>query len=87
MRTHAMAANTARAPAEALWRSLQLPIEAIYRLHLSDHPDPIVNSSFKLGTAAQECLRAVFFPVQWPNGTTDFDRPLGRSGSTLSPAP
>ncbi|OSD02387.1 CoA-transferase family III [Trametes coccinea BRFM310] len=48
--------SAARAPAEALWRSLRLPAEALTRLHLTERPDPAVNSSFKLGTAAQTAI-------------------------------
>ncbi|KAI0823159.1 CoA-transferase family III [Trametes gibbosa] len=44
------------APAETLWRSLRLPVDAISRLRLSEQPDPVVNSSFKLGTAAQTVI-------------------------------
>lgn len=41
-------------PAAALWRALDLPITFLQRnLTLSERPDPSVNSSFKLGTAAQ----------------------------------
>ncbi|EMD39673.1 hypothetical protein CERSUDRAFT_121892 [Gelatoporia subvermispora B] len=42
--------------AESLWKCLQLPEQALSRLHLSEHPDPAVNSSFKLGTAAQTSI-------------------------------
>ncbi|KAI0718214.1 CoA-transferase family III [Cerioporus squamosus] len=48
--------QTVRAPAEALWRHLRLPTEALSRLQLSEEPDPIVDSSFKLGTAAQTSI-------------------------------
>ncbi|RPD56143.1 CoA-transferase family III [Lentinus tigrinus ALCF2SS1-7] len=48
--------QTVRAPADALWRSLRLPEEVLSRLRLSEHPDPIVDSSFKLGTAAQTSI-------------------------------
>ncbi|PIL35193.1 hypothetical protein GSI_02983 [Ganoderma sinense ZZ0214-1] len=48
--------STARAPAEALWRSLALPVEAVSRLQLTPHPDPVVDSSFKIGTAAQTAI-------------------------------
>ncbi|TBU46267.1 CoA-transferase family III [Dichomitus squalens] len=48
--------NAARAPAEALWRSLRLPAEAVSRLELTPHPDPAVDSTFKLATAAQTSI-------------------------------
>ncbi len=50
--------NAARAPAEALWPSLALPVEAVSRLQLTPQPDPAVDSTFKLGTAAQVCPSA-----------------------------
>ncbi|KDQ62162.1 hypothetical protein JAAARDRAFT_121978 [Jaapia argillacea MUCL 33604] len=40
-------------PAQRLWTSLSLPREPLDRLHLSSTPDPAIDSSFKLGTAAQ----------------------------------
>ncbi|KAL1950037.1 hypothetical protein VTO73DRAFT_5159 [Trametes versicolor] len=48
--------SAVRAPAEALWRSLRLPADAISRLRLTEQPDPVVNSSFLLGTAAQTAI-------------------------------
>ena len=39
--------------AKALWDALVLPSAYISHLKLSKKPDPAVNSSFKLGTAAQ----------------------------------
>ncbi|KAI0754607.1 CoA-transferase family III [Daedaleopsis nitida] len=47
---------TIKQPAEALWRSLHLPTEVLAHLRLSDKPDPIVDSSFKIGTAAQTAI-------------------------------
>ncbi|KAH9892014.1 CoA-transferase family III [Cubamyces lactineus] len=44
-----------RAP-ETLWRSLNLSTELLPRLRLSEQPDPAVNSSFRLGTAAQTSI-------------------------------
>ena len=44
-----------RAPASVLWRSFDLPVEFLSHLHLSEQPDPAVDSSFKIGTAAQVC--------------------------------
>ncbi|CDO73975.1 hypothetical protein BN946_scf185043.g24 [Trametes cinnabarina] len=44
------------APAKALWQSLGLHAEAPTRLRLTDHPDPAVNSSFNIGTAAQSAI-------------------------------
>jgi hypothetical protein len=40
-------------PAKAVWVRLGLPPDDIENLWLSEAPDPSVNSSFKLGTAAQ----------------------------------
>ncbi|KAI0683087.1 CoA-transferase family III [Earliella scabrosa] len=48
--------NTVKQPTQTLWQSLDLPVEALSRLELSEHPDPAVNSSFKLGTAAQTAI-------------------------------
>ncbi|KAI0373808.1 CoA-transferase family III [Pilatotrama ljubarskyi] len=48
--------TTVRAPAAALWQSLRLPADAISRLRLTEQPDPAVNSSFRLGTAAQTAI-------------------------------
>ncbi|TFK93320.1 CoA-transferase family III, partial [Polyporus arcularius HHB13444] len=48
--------QTVRTPAEELWRYLRLPGDAISRLQLSEDPDPIVDSSFKIGTAAQTSI-------------------------------
>ena len=39
--------------AEALWKSADLPASKLSRLHISPQPDPAVDSSFLLGTAAQ----------------------------------
>ena len=39
--------------ARALWVSAGLPERFLQHLHLSESADPSVNSSFKLGTAAQ----------------------------------
>ncbi|KAI0762004.1 CoA-transferase family III domain-containing protein [Trametes elegans] len=47
-----MAVNSA----QAIWRSLQLPGDAISRLRLTEQPDPAVNSSFRIGTAAQTAI-------------------------------
>ncbi|OSX61155.1 hypothetical protein POSPLADRAFT_1146724 [Postia placenta MAD-698-R-SB12] len=44
------------APASELWKALDLPTEVLSHLHLSPVPDPAVNSSFKLGTAAQTAI-------------------------------
>ncbi|KAI0785118.1 CoA-transferase family III domain-containing protein [Abortiporus biennis] len=43
-------------PATKLWRSLHLPLEFLEYLHLTENPDPAVNSSFKLGTTAQTSI-------------------------------
>lgn len=53
-----MAVNVAssKVHAERLWESLNLPREALSRLHLSENPDPAVNSSFRLGTVAQTVI-------------------------------
>ncbi|KAI0629828.1 CoA-transferase family III [Trametes polyzona] len=48
--------SAVRAPAEALWRSLRLPPESISSLQLTEDPDPVVNSSFRIGTAAQTAI-------------------------------
>lgn len=46
-------------PAEQLWLKSGLPAEFLSHLKLSDDPDGVVNSSFKLGSAAQVCLLSV----------------------------
>lgn len=40
-------------PARNIWEANGLPAEAISLLHLSVDADPAVDSSFRLGTAAQ----------------------------------
>jgi hypothetical protein len=45
-------------PAKAVWVRVGLPPDDIENLWLSEAPDPSVNSSFKLGTAAQVCPRS-----------------------------
>ena len=47
------ATMNSKAAAEALWKYHGLPVSWFPRLRLSEAPDPAVNSSFKLGTAAQ----------------------------------
>ena len=44
------------APAKSLWIANGFPAGDLSQLHLSDEPDPAVNSSFKLGTAAQASI-------------------------------
>ncbi|KAI8986178.1 CoA-transferase family III [Trametes punicea] len=51
-----MTTTAVRAPAEALWKSLRLPLDALHHLRLGDHPDPSVDSSFRIGTAAQTAI-------------------------------
>lgn len=41
------------AAAKQLWDSLGLPADVLSHLHLTSDPDPAVDSSFKIGTAAQ----------------------------------
>lgn len=48
--------HLSKVPAERLWQSLDLPREALSRLHLTENPDPAVNSSFRLGTVAQTVI-------------------------------
>ncbi|KAH9956326.1 CoA-transferase family III domain-containing protein [Lactifluus volemus] len=43
-------------PAKAVWVRVGLPPDDIENLWLSEAPDPSVNSSFKLGTAAQSSI-------------------------------
>ena len=42
-------------PAKTVWVRLGLPPDDLENLWLTEVPDPSVNSSFKLGTAAQVC--------------------------------
>jgi hypothetical protein len=42
-----------QSPAAKLWLALDLPESSLSYLTLSDHPDPAINSIFKLGTASQ----------------------------------
>ncbi|KAH9836210.1 CoA-transferase family III [Rhodofomes roseus] len=44
------------APARSIWEGNGLPAQALSSLRLSRNPDPAVNSSFKLGTAAQTVI-------------------------------
>ncbi|KAI0315815.1 CoA-transferase family III domain-containing protein [Amylostereum chailletii] len=48
--------DTAASFARNIWASHGLPLSLLDRLHLSEHPDPTVNSHFKLGTAAQTSI-------------------------------
>jgi hypothetical protein len=45
-------------PAKTVWVRLGLPPDDLENLRLTEAPDPSVNSSFKLGTAAQVCTTA-----------------------------
>ncbi|KAJ7580224.1 CoA-transferase family III domain-containing protein [Mycena floridula] len=45
-----------KGPARKLWLSAGLPEDALEHLHLSKDPDPVLNSSFRLGTAAQTAI-------------------------------
>lgn len=49
-----------RAAAVNLWKSLGLAEDILSRLSLSADPDPAVNSSFRLGTAAQVRERYIY---------------------------
>ncbi|KAG5635570.1 hypothetical protein H0H81_010774 [Sphagnurus paluster] len=51
---------TAHATAASIWRSLNLPASALTQLHLPPSPDPdaAINSSFRLGAAAQASIGA-----------------------------
>lgn len=42
--------------ARSLWLASGLPSDVLSRLKLSDKPDPSVDSSFRIGTAAQVSL-------------------------------
>ena len=42
--------------AKSIWVRLGLPPDDIENLRLTEAPDPFVNSSFKLGGAAQVCI-------------------------------
>ncbi|OCH83720.1 CoA-transferase family III [Obba rivulosa] len=48
--------STTLAAAEGLWTGLQLPHGALSRLLPSEYSDPSVDSSFRLGTAAQAAI-------------------------------
>ncbi|KAL5501625.1 hypothetical protein ACEPAH_8885 [Sanghuangporus vaninii] len=53
-------------PARKIWEESGLPVHFLDDLNLNDNPDPVVNSSFKLGTVAQNAiglsaLAAVYF--------------------------
>ncbi len=76
--------QTVRAPAEELWRYLRLPGDAISRLQLSEDPDPIVDSSFKISTAAQVCLLTTLAWTEAEPKVSDLDRFGGSSGSSSS---
>ena len=52
----ASSVHPSKRPAKNLWQSLDLPPESLSRLHLTENPDPAVNSSFKLGTVAQTVI-------------------------------
>ncbi len=47
-------------PAKTVWVRLGLPPDDLENLWLTEVPDPSVNSSFKLGTAAQVCVHYTF---------------------------
>jgi hypothetical protein len=44
-------------PAKSVWLRQGLPPDDLQNLYLTEAPDPSVDSSFKLGTAAQVLLR------------------------------
>ncbi|KAJ7163309.1 CoA-transferase family III domain-containing protein [Mycena filopes] len=46
----------ANSVAQSLWLGHGLPPSFLSRLNLSSHPDPAINSSFKLGTIAQSSI-------------------------------
>jgi hypothetical protein len=56
-------------PAKTVWVRLGLPPDDLENLRLTEVPDPSVNSSFKLGTAAQVCTTYTFRdsrrPIWW----------------------
>lgn len=56
MRHSSTSVSDAKAPARELWRANNLPDESLSRLHLSEHADPKVDSSFKLGSTAQTVI-------------------------------
>ncbi|PCH35094.1 CoA-transferase family III [Wolfiporia cocos MD-104 SS10] len=49
-------ADSSLSAAESLWAAQNLPSEYLSCLHLSQNPDPVVDSSFKLGTVAQTTI-------------------------------
>ena len=52
----ASSVHPSQRPAENLWQSLGLPSVSLSRLHLTENPDPAVDSSFKLGTVTQTVI-------------------------------
>jgi hypothetical protein len=54
-------------PAKNVWVRLGLPPDDLENLWLTEVPDPSVNSSFKLGTAAQVCTTYTFRDFRRPS--------------------
>jgi len=54
-------------PAKSVWVRLGLPLDDLENLWLTEMPDPSVNSSFKLGTAAQVCTTYSFRHAPHPS--------------------
>lgn len=63
------------APAKSLWEGSGLPADALERLHLSEHPDPAVDSSFRLGTAAQVSDHCVYDVKEFNANQVGANRP------------
>lgn len=57
--------------AGVLWEGAGLTPEPLSRLVLSENPDPSIDSSFKLGTAAQVRCQPDFLGVEFDIGETD----------------
>lgn len=53
--SHSIMRELVDGPAKTVWVRLGLPPDDLENLRLTETPDPSVNSSFKLGTAAQVC--------------------------------
>lgn len=51
-----MTLHPSKIPAQKLWLSLDLTPDTLSQLHLTENPDPVVNSSFNLGTVAQTVI-------------------------------
>ena len=74
-------------PAKTVWVRQGLPPDDLQNLRLTEAPDPSVDSSFKLGTAAQVRPRQYRNPYLLMMSPAVFYWPFGSGGCPLSLSP